>query len=551
MELVYLWVEKYKNIENQGFNFSPRFTCQYDTNIQELTIEESKKDVSIFPPNINVTAIVGENGSGKSSILELLKLILEDKNATYKGFLVWKSGKFDYNGNMKIKIYYKKKLIDIVKNANNKIDFFTHSSDVFNTTLWMNQKNKLYDCEDDMIFNRLNSSHPNELRTVDLSLNLPLYFGYSQNETLFYLFKSNRANKVFNPTKYKLELSKTYFIRKLTAILNYSENEPEKIKMQVQDYVQNTLINLNIKTINRLYLFLEKLQSNNDKKAHTLVSFVRKKTLSSETMEDLLSKTYHSNDYSFTLELLDKLDYENENFLNDDKELLLDILQDNLSKNIFIDVYRPILYAPLEKDFYKTYDDLSTGEKDSLLLIALLYNYFEKVKNGCIVLLDEVEASYHPNWAKELFSILFDELKNKNIHLVITSHSPFILSDIPKENVIFLENGKQVDPKIETFGANIHTLLSHGFFMKEGLMGEFAKGKINEVIKLLNQKTLDEKEIKYCENIISIIGEPLLQNTLKHQLSEKLNPNETELQKLQREQQEIQSKIDKLTGKKQ
>ena len=27
MELVYLWVEKYKNIEKQEFNFSPRFEC--------------------------------------------------------------------------------------------------------------------------------------------------------------------------------------------------------------------------------------------------------------------------------------------------------------------------------------------------------------------------------------------------------------------------------------------------------------------------------------------------------------------------------------------
>ena len=29
MELVYLWVEEYKNIHNQGFNFSPRFECDY------------------------------------------------------------------------------------------------------------------------------------------------------------------------------------------------------------------------------------------------------------------------------------------------------------------------------------------------------------------------------------------------------------------------------------------------------------------------------------------------------------------------------------------
>ena len=72
MELVYLWVEKYKNIENQGFNFSPRFECSYDEEKEELTINENKDYVSIFPENINVTAIVGENGSGKSSILEEL-----------------------------------------------------------------------------------------------------------------------------------------------------------------------------------------------------------------------------------------------------------------------------------------------------------------------------------------------------------------------------------------------------------------------------------------------------------------------------------------------
>ena len=58
MELVYLWVEEYKNIIGQGFNFSPRFECSYDEEKEELTINENKDYVSIFPENINVTAIV-------------------------------------------------------------------------------------------------------------------------------------------------------------------------------------------------------------------------------------------------------------------------------------------------------------------------------------------------------------------------------------------------------------------------------------------------------------------------------------------------------------
>jgi len=42
MELFYLWVEEYKNIKNQGFNFSPRFDCEY--NGENLTIKETRND---------------------------------------------------------------------------------------------------------------------------------------------------------------------------------------------------------------------------------------------------------------------------------------------------------------------------------------------------------------------------------------------------------------------------------------------------------------------------------------------------------------------------
>jgi hypothetical protein len=33
MELVYLWVEDYKNIKKQGFNFSPRFECEFNISL--------------------------------------------------------------------------------------------------------------------------------------------------------------------------------------------------------------------------------------------------------------------------------------------------------------------------------------------------------------------------------------------------------------------------------------------------------------------------------------------------------------------------------------
>jgi len=48
MELIYLWVEDYKNIHKQGFNFSPRFTCDYNYEKNELTIKENDDYIENF-----------------------------------------------------------------------------------------------------------------------------------------------------------------------------------------------------------------------------------------------------------------------------------------------------------------------------------------------------------------------------------------------------------------------------------------------------------------------------------------------------------------------
>jgi len=88
MELVYLWVEEYKNIKKQGFNFSPRFDCkfhdEYDENNKlqdDCKLEINLKEyTNIFPDNINITAIIGENGVGKTTILGLINTIISQLN---------------------------------------------------------------------------------------------------------------------------------------------------------------------------------------------------------------------------------------------------------------------------------------------------------------------------------------------------------------------------------------------------------------------------------------------------------------------------------------
>ena len=146
-------------------------------------------------------------------------------------------------------------------------------------------------------------------------------------------------------------------------------------------------------------------------------------------------------------------------------------------------------------------------------------------------------------------------LDNKQkLNLVFATHSPFILSDLPKESIIFLEKGKQVYPfedGKQTFGANIHTLLSHGFFMKDGLMGEFAKSKIDDVIKYLNN---DKKSTittdKDAQNIIDIIGEPIIKRELQRMLKNKMElSNKTEIDTIKDKIKLLTERLEKLEPK--
>ena len=141
------------------------------------------------------------------------------------------------------------------------------------------------------------------------------------------------------------------------------------------------------------------------------------------------------------------------------------------------------------------------------------------------IIFDEIELYFHPEYQRRfVFELLerLDSLKKgthipkiKGINILFCTHSPFILSDIPKQNVLFLGDKKD----FKTFGANITTLLSNSFFM-ENLIGEFAKNKINDVIRWITQ---DKEDIL---KTIKLIDEPILRNKLVEMYYEKFPDKE-------------------------
>ena len=110
--------------------------------------------------------------------------------------------------------------------------------------------------------------------------------------------------------------------------------------------------------------------------------------------------------------------------------------------------------------------------------------------NVCIVM-EEVELYYHPEYQKSYLNYLLEQISRaglrrlKKLNIVFVTHSPFILSDIIRSDILCIEGGKQKNLPFKTFGANIHDLLRHPFFMKNGTIGDYAQNVINKIIVAL------------------------------------------------------------------
>jgi predicted ATP-binding protein involved in virulence len=558
MELVYLWVEDYKNIQKQGFNFSPRFRCEYDEEKNELNITDKDEmgesyTKNFFGDNINVTAIVGENGAGKSSVLELLPYG-EIPKTNKLVFLLFKKG------NEYILLKPSSKEIIINKNFKEKIQ----EEDIV----------KL-DFSNNYIIRRI-SYDTDFTRENFIDKDLVSFFRNSTKYGL--LFKEdflNDNNKTFSILKYKILLNQLIY-GQINKLKDFDVFIPKYIKVSKHN-IGNSLETELKKIKNIENGFIEKIKKSEDIYIHfliyvliryKLIDKMKQNNIEIEELENIINKSsveYIKKNLLKIKNILNSLKFNEKIYLNELNNGLELILGETIQELISIDFYD-------ENDI--CFSDLSYGEREFyihfLFLLFLDENHSKSnEKENTFFLIDEADTTFHPNWQKKYINQLLSIYKNykKNIHFIVTSHSPFILSDLPKENIIFLDKGKQVYPfedNQQTFGANIHTLLSHGFFMKDGLMGEFAKDKIQSIIeyheKLLEKeltkeeninKRDEEKEIYEKEHktkfwqIQSIIGDDYLKQVIKNHLVEieKILYDEYLIDK---EIEKLQDKIDRL-----
>lgn len=564
--------------------------------------------------NINITAIVGKNGTGKSTIVELLIMALNNisqsiqsnKNSTLfdledlfytiqTNYSIHSLNEKYYKGKWLYKLFHKNDAYQtpIViepyrENGDIKINtlddltkqrllstILDPSVDGDNKKITKNQQVTHLDISVDI--NKLDSIVRGMLRREDkVNKFLNISFEDAIDEVLEYKINRNIIN-YFNEI---CGLPNTESVVKSDRLNKTVSNMFPSFASVIQDayslYHKIAMVYIcnKVGNIAKTYKIYENFKNDIDNedylnmliddkthitfKLHQAIYFLKYATLESigkVSINDLSFKIKNIKDRNHSL-----LSGGN-NFLNPPSLTTIELIPPSFFK------------VEIILDNSISFDMLSSGEKQKIYAISSIIYHLQNIESihrseseyikysYVNIILDEIELYFHPDMQRTFIYDLLEAIQNKSgfnhiagLNIVMVTHSPFILSDVLKSNIMYLkdkndtENIRDIG---ETFGANIHTLLDNSFFMENGLMGEYAKEKIKLVLEKLNtfrkdQGKLDKIDKDEIKQIISNIGEPFLKQKLFDMYFSIFDENNNAIAMLEREKNILEEKIKKL-----
>jgi hypothetical protein len=565
-QLLFVWVEKFRNIENVGFNFSNQYEINYNIEENEIIVNTidgksalKENDVKLLfndekyyledffqiqnKNNViisQVCALIGKNSSGKSNIIDFILTAIStgNRNKLQSNYiLVFKIdnelcffGKTN-NNNLSTSIVncLNKNVAKIEPDKNWVSMFYSNVADnkehIFNDSSVYNYS-----------FNKLNELQSNKIDFVN-----SVFFEdtWKRLNTINSPVKNVRF--VFNPISF-LRIEKTNDLNeKLVGILKrYRKAIYEESSSNANRFYYGLAINLLCFLYENKYdinLLLEEVNLVGTDGFAEAIRNLHPKVVSFFTeINDIDSDIIKQDEFDSYKKLLNQFSLKDD----DGKVIVYNLGEiDSYNNSILVDFnddFKKILLdnqIAFNNSSLITHDwsQLSSGLKAYLNLFSQLFDLSNKVSKlnneNILICIDEGDLYLHPEWQKnflnDLIWFLEQIFKNINIQLILTSHSPFLISDLPKENVILLDKDCKPDRQLNqnsSFGANIHQLYNKQFFLTNGAIGEFARSKISNILSEL--KDVDKISLGKYERLISMIGEPVLRIRLEEELQNRV-----------------------------
>ena len=631
MQLIFLWMNTEKGIvQDLSLPFSPYHSCAYDRGTNTLKRNKAKSNFNIFskysPPVSNVSVLVGENGSGKTTIMkEMFELLRKGSNSCqYLALYYEKNREYERDeyywwsnlwavGNNSIPFntegFENSKFIELKKEEIEDEFFFIRYTDVLSLqeyakcdllptnnscdlTMAYRLVNpgenrmhyidgygqdailKLYHKETELQIQSMNEKLPFKLSRLDISPCKEI----DVHAIELQLLRSNLQWKTIdetsplNPKGKARELCKEILMK-----INSWENRSKEdiiVRSIIYTYLRHAINMYGVfnddepgtgvpaaikREVNVPILYwLENLPLDYGvNPCHTIVSFFSK---SFESVGVPFGETHFISNLAIFIEWMLKrkrvsYDWDSGTFYTDIDSMPVDGLLEafqgyknsigqygeafsfefemSSGERAFLNIFS---YMKCAKDKLKSADNPKTIRPNSKN---------KKVARNVLLMWDEMDAFLHPRWQQiEIANVLrcvADMFKEHEIQIVLSTHSPLLLSDVPLPHIIFLKknNGKvvMVEKQYQTFADNIYRLYEDSFFLningKEGnsdsiwIHGKYA----DEIIERANQimhksriisstKLSKEMRSEYigkmmeAYQIIKLIGEPFLRRMM-------------------------------------
>lgn len=575
MQLLYIWMEsdRRRSIINTGYNLGGPFLfsiASKEGGVISLGCKTNDNYINSFyriesesKALMNLTGIIGKNGSGKTRLVDsIIEIIMYPNRIKDKFILIfYENDELILYHNLMNKLEYSEILKEIktreihetrmnsrrIFHSNLSIIHFSNIFDGSNKS-WINESPKelekrgLFDISTNYLFRYPDYSGVTKKHSVDklkiADLHRQVKF-ISDIKKINKYFDFNLPSRIrLTPTKLDLNwacenINNSIRSRIMPVVLKVDsafEDHLNKIESSLRNSIINSGQILFLRTI--FYVFIHEVNelflvkaNNND--VSLFINFLEGDLLLDDTLVDPLitvpnwlqhaSHFFHhefengEKNYKelikFTVKLIEIWDFliHSESLMRNN-QLSLPTLK-------FFEFWKSYSFFYSHLPFIDiSWRNVSSGENALLNLYSRFYSIRRNVLNkNLIVIIDEGDLYLHPQWQKRFVKTMIEFLNDcfpeSNIQLLLTSHSPMLLSDIPSNNVIMLGHSQEKD---ETFAANIHQLFSHNFFIQDGLMGDFAKEKINEIIHGLLSEQKDHTLYEVAKKLTNQIGEPVI-----------------------------------------
>jgi hypothetical protein len=528
MKLIALVIKQYdKLFKNQIFNFSDEYKVDFNFETNELKIDKNPDYIENFYGNsiYNISPIVGINGVGKSTILNLIGYYYraEDQNKDINQF-------FHVYLDTNRKFYLRDKnynlsSVTIEGIAADKLDISGYSGTPKNDNL-------IYIMNEDR---RPSGSYGvSSLLDVHLAESSRWYILNGIFEAYEVLYSRGLVSSSY---KFSFGVSKYDIPDKY---LNGWENREFfsclilKIIVKICKDFKYCLRDeeIEIYFIDGKYLPLfDKIKKEIEEKKdfiNSLVNFLN-------YLEQFIHK-YKTKEYSdSTKSRIVEIGYVEKNFDNriEFEKLYLDY--EELEKNALDLNYYD--FRVIDEFYY----NMSTGEVNILKVISYVkWLQMNSSQGTCQLVVDELESGMHLEWSRSLIIFLvnyineINKMGEMNFQLIFTTHSPYMLSDIKPGNVIMLEKNQETgysECKVlqNTFAKNIQEIMKENLI--DNIYGDFALAKINSMISRLNREEMQEENEEVLLKEIHLISEPILHNKLLEMYDKKYKTSEFSIEK--------------------